>query len=298
MDHHYDRKIIYSTEREHKSLYEWSLKELDDEGQQVGRDWIPWSWALYFKANGISLQESWRTQERYPVDPTKGKRETTERKFIRAELYPHTPDRWPPSYSMLGTDRKMSKFILQIEQIADDQEERCTAYGVVSYTSEIDFRDVTDDDSLWIYFHLHAATFDHYAQRIASTDVDSLMVRIADVPGFYSDWSPSITTNKIGILTDNRDHKVEGVPEKFALRRLGEVGEAELYFAREINLPLAASEPDDTDNVVIDRDGPPRDRTMSEIDRDEPAKALVKLLQNLRIAAWLAAAALLVLLFK
>jgi hypothetical protein len=299
LDHHYDRKIIYSTDREHKSLYEWSLKELDAEGQQVGRDWIPWSWTLYFKAKDISLRESWSTQDRYPIDETKGKREAKERKFIRAELYPDSHDRWPPTYSMLGTDRKVSKFILHIEQISDDQDERCTADGIVSYTTEIDFRDVTDDDSLWIYFHFHAATFAHYAQRITSGEVDSLTVRIGHVAGFYSDWSPSITTDKIRILTADREHKVEGVPEDVTLRRLGEVGEAELYFARETKLPLPAPEPDEANDIDLGPDDRPVDRTaLLEIAREKRAQETVKLIENLRIAAWVVAALLLALLFK
>jgi len=299
VDYHLDRKIIYSTEREHKSLYKWSLKELDAEGQQVGRDWIPWQWTLYFKAKNISLQESWKTEDRYPADEAKGQRETKERKFIRAELYPDSHIRCAPSYSMLGTDRSVSKFMLQIEEIPDDQEERCTAYGIVSYTTEIDFRDVTDEDSLWIYFHVHASTFAHYAQRITSDEVDSLTVRIGEVDGFYSDWSPSITTDKIRVLTDGREHKVEDVPEDFELGRLGEVGEAELYFVREKKLPLPAADPEEVDDIDFDHDGPPVDRTaLVEIAREKRAMETVKLLQNLRIAAWVAAGALLVLIFK
>lgn len=305
MDHHYDRRIIFSTDREYKNLYPWSLKELDAEGGQLGRDWIPWSWTLYFKAKDISLRETWSTQDRYPVDPSKGKSEAKERKFIRAELYPDAQVRWPPSYSMLGTDRNVSKFFLHIEQIPDDEDERCTAYGVVSYTTEIDFRDVTDDDSLWIYFHFHAATFARYAQRITSAEVDSLTVRVGSVAGFYSDWSPSSTTDNIRILTADSEHKVEGVPEDVTLHRLGEVGEAELYFARETKLRLFNPEPDEADeadkvdnaNLVL-ADWPADQTVPMEIDREKLARETLKLIQNIRIATWVVVALLVALLIR
>lgn len=297
LENHYDRKIIYSTDREHKNLYDWSLQELDADGNKVGRDWIPWEWTLYFKAKDISLRENWGTSDRYPVDKSKEERETKERRFVRASLYPDANDRWPPSYSMLGTDRKVSRFELYIEEIPDDQEERCTTYGIVSYTTEIDFRDVTDDDSLSIYFHVHAEAFRHYAQRVASGEIDSLTVRIGSVAGFYSDWSPGITTDKIRILTKDRDHIVEDLPDDFPLRRLGEVGEAELYFAREVKLRLPAPEPDEPEDIGPD-ERPVNRTALLEAEREKRAQDMVKVIQSLRIAAWIIAALLLAMLFK
>ncbi len=297
LEDHYDRKIVFSTDREHKNLYEWSLQELDADGNRVGRDWIPWQWTLYFKAKDVSLRENWSTSERYPVDESKGKRETKERRFIRASLSPDTNDRWPPSYSMLGTDRTVSRFDLYIEEIPDNQEERCTTYGIVSYTTEIDFRDVTNDDSLSIYFHVHAKAFQHHAQRIASGEVDSLTVRIRRVSGFYSDWSPGITTDKIKILTEDRSHVVEGLPDDFPLRRLGEVGEAELYFAREVKFPLPAAEPNEPED--LDLEERPVDRmALLEAAREKRTQNTVEVIQSLRIAAWTIAALLVVMLFK
>lgn len=305
MDNHYDGRIIYSTDREHENLYQWSLKELDADGQTVGRDWIPWEWSLYFKAKDITLQEGWNTQERYPIDEAKGKRQTTETRSIRAELYPYSHDRRPPTYSMLGTDRNVSKFFLGIEQVSDDDEERCITYGVVSYTTDIDFRDVTEDDALYIYFHFRPATFAHYAQRIASGAVESLMLQINGVAGFYSDWSPSITTSNIRVLTADRDHKVEGVPDEAIIPRLGNVGEARIYFARELKLPLPApSEAAEAD--FVPEDDPVDKRalaevareTLAEVAREKFAQETVKLIRSLRVAAWVVAVLLLALLLK
>jgi hypothetical protein len=49
MEYHVDNRVVLSSEREHKSLYSWSIKEFDEEGKQIGRDQIPWEWALNFE---------------------------------------------------------------------------------------------------------------------------------------------------------------------------------------------------------------------------------------------------------
>lgn len=303
MDHHFDSKVVYSTEREHKSLYEWSLKELDAEGQQTGRDWIPWVWTLYFKAKDITLQESWGTRKTYPVDRDGETHEVTERKSIRAELTPHSHDRWPPSYSMLGTDRQVSKFLLVIEQIADNEDERCTIDGVVSFTTEVDFRDVTESDAIYIYLQFHAATFANYAQRITSGTVDSLMVQLGAVEGFYSDWSPSITTSDIKVLTADRKHAIENAPEGSKLPRLGKVGEARVYFASERQLPLLDTDTERAEDFEeaegFAPDSAPVDQSaLLEIARENRAQEMMQLIRNLRVAAWVVAVLLLALLFK
>lgn len=297
LESHYNRKIIYSTDREHKNLYDWSLQELDQDGNKVGRDWIPWEWTLYFRATNILLQETWRTSERYPVEPAKGKGETKERRFVRASLSPDEALRWPPGYSMLGTDRKVTRFDLYIEEVPDHEEERCTTYGIVSYTTEVDFRDITDEDSLTIYFHIHAKAFERIAARVAAGQVDGLTIRISNVAGFYSDWSPGITTDKIRILTADRNHVVEGLPEDLPLRRLGDVGEAELAFAREANLPPPTAETNEAeilDSGEVELARAPRDVTTA----DDLNQGAVKALQSLRFPAWLIAALLFALLLK
>lgn len=297
LESHYNRKIIYSTDREHKNLYDWSLQEFDQDGNKVGRDWIPWEWTLYFKATDISLRETWRTSDRYPADAAKGKRETKERRFVRATLSPDEAGRWPPSYSMLGTDRKVTRFNLYIEEVPDQEEERCTTYGIVSYTTEVDFRDITDEDSLTIYFHVHAKAFERIAARVAAGQVDGLTIRISNVAGFYSDWSPGITTDKIRILTADRHHVVEELPEDFPLRRLGDVGDAELAFSRESNLPLPTAEINETEILNSGEVEParaPRDVSTTH----GLNQGAVKALQSLRLPAWLIAALLFALLLK
>src|SRR5271156_1195472 len=49
MEYRLDNRVVVSTEREHKSLYPWSIKELDKNGKQIGNDQIPWDWSLNFE---------------------------------------------------------------------------------------------------------------------------------------------------------------------------------------------------------------------------------------------------------
>lgn len=299
MKNHYDRKIVYSTEREHESLYKWSLKELDSGGTQVGGDWLQWAWSLEFKAQNASIQQSWSTHDRYAVSDGNIDPKIIQSRFIHAELEPFSHDGWPPRYSMLGSDRTVTNFILRVEQISDEQAERCTLDGMVQSTMEINFRDVTQEDTLWIYFHFHAATFARYADRIIADEVDSLRVRIGRVAGFYADWSPSITTDRIGILTSNSDHEVGEVPEDVSLARLGDVGEANLYLAREANLRSPAVEVDEANEIdgvvdVLRSD----EVVVPDAVTEWGALEIAKLVRSLRFAAWCAVALLFALLMK
>jgi hypothetical protein len=143
-------------------------------------------------------------------------------------------------------------------------------------------------------FYVHKERFDHYADQVASGAVRGLILRVGRVEGFYADWSPSITTDKIRILTAHERHAVESLKGEFSLPRLGEVKEAELYFANEIKLP----QPKPTENPEYDDGEPLLARIAStEAARDAHAQETVKLLRSMRIAAWAIAALLLVKLF-
>jgi hypothetical protein len=52
VDFHLERGLRLHTDPEHKSLYSWAINEIDDQGQQIGRDQIPWPWTLYFCPTG------------------------------------------------------------------------------------------------------------------------------------------------------------------------------------------------------------------------------------------------------
>src|ERR1700736_358243 len=57
MEYNLDNRVVLSTEREHKNLYSWSIKEFDEKGKQIGGDQIPWDWGLTFEV--IELNPSY-----------------------------------------------------------------------------------------------------------------------------------------------------------------------------------------------------------------------------------------------
>ena len=63
--------------------------------------------------------------------------------------------------------------------------------------------------------------------------------------GFYSEWSPSISTRNVKVLTKGSEHKITLPPgHQFEPPRLGNVGEAKLYINRRLEFGKRAPEPD------------------------------------------------------
>jgi hypothetical protein len=303
LEHHIDRRVILSTESEFKSLYPWSLQELDAEGEKIGRDQIPWEWTLYFTATELALSDTLKIEPDYRSD-VDSKITVRERQNIRTKLTPGDP--WEggrsrdPAYSMFGTDRTISSFELFIERLeSEDENERCTAWGSVSYTFDNDFRDETSDDTVVFHLYVRPETFARYAAKISAGEVDEAVLRVSHVKGFYSDWSPAISTNSIKVLTGyEKEHPVE-VPEgcEIVPPRLGSIGEAELYLRR-INklegIPRVADEDDwleDDDPTEAAHD---KAALAAQHSASSNARA-VALLSSLRTAAWAIVALLLLL---
>lgn len=298
MEDHFDRTIRFNDQSELKNLYLWSINEHNEAGEKVGRDYIPWEWTLYFRAKNVTLNDNTKIGDRYAREGDAPGAKV--RRFIAADLNPDETGRYAPRYSMFGTDRTISEFNLFIEE-ADAKGDRCHVWGGVSYTTDIDFRDVTQPDTLTFYFYVSRERFDQYAARIAAGDVDSLVARFGNVAGFYADWSPGITTDKIKVLTRDKKHEVQGTKEDIPLARLGEVEEAELFLARKLDLPIppdpyADDATDDAD--ATHEDGRPVDRAAQlEAVRDSRGQETLKMITSLRMAAWVIAVLLLIKLF-
>ncbi len=236
MDFHLDRALKLNVSAEHKNLYSWAIVEADDAGQQIGIDQIPWGWTLHFKATEFSVSESLRIATR---DLRGGDQadEITKRSVIRVNLTPGHPKddeqgrAGEPTYRMFSTDRLIRDFRLDIVPItSDDESENCTAWGSASYTSEIDFRHETTSDLINFYLFVRQERFDRYVWNIAQGLADDMILSVGHVDGFYSEWSPSISTNEVKVLTSGEEHRVE-MPGLigFEMPRLGKVGQAEFF---------------------------------------------------------------------
>jgi hypothetical protein len=253
------RGLRLHTNPEHKSLYTWAINEIDAKGQQIGSDQIPWPWRLYFTATSCVLGDSIEIKS----NTAPGPREIVQRQVIRIRLRPGSPrddaDSFrKTSFSMFGTDRFIRSFQLDIHPISDPTEqERCTARGSVSYTSEVDFRNETEDDYIGFYMFVKPDTFGRYAAKIAHGLVDEMILSVGLVDGFYSEWSPSISTGHVKVLTKGEAQNIilpAGV--RFEPPRLGNVGEVGLYVNRRLEFakpaaPDADEYPDDIGTVRV-----------------------------------------------
>ena len=200
MEHHLDRRVVLSENSEYKSLYKWSLQELDEEGAKIGRDLIPWAWGLDFTATELAYNDGLTIEPDYSIDDEEMRIVTRNRRSIRAKLRPGSPQEWyrnrQPYYSMFGTDRTITAFELFIEPLADGEEQdRCWVWGSVSYTMDIDFRDETKDDAVTFHLYVRPETFEHYVRTVRAAEVDAAVLYVKRVAGFYSDWSPAISTD-------------------------------------------------------------------------------------------------------
>lgn len=245
MDYHLERKIRLSEESEYKSLYSWSLQELNEEGGTIGSDQVPWEWSLYFTASELRHHHTIEIDRSNESDDEEDNGPVEESEIITAILHPGIcrDGKWledDTSYSMFGTDRRVKQFGLRIHKLEEGAEnDRCRLWGCVSYTVEMDFRDETTDDTVEIYLWLSPKRFNKIVEIIKAKRADIVQVRLGRVSGFYSDWSPSISTNNIKILADSEDQNII-LPENCEIRppNLGDVGEFNISIIQrnEINL--------------------------------------------------------------
>jgi hypothetical protein len=293
MEYHLDSKICLSEDPEHKNLYRWFLREIGEETPKYQRDQIPWEWTQYFTLAEIQVQSSFQLGERYASDEEKAAPAVKERDVILAKLLPYdVRDRRMQSstrYSMFGANRPITEFELSIYEVEEGTSETCSAWGSLSYTTDIDFCDVTSDDSITFYFKVTKDRFARLLSMIAAKSITGGTLRVSDVEGFYSDWSPGISTDDIKVLTrDEKDHPVE-IPEGCSITppRLGKIGEFELYLHSELKF----SQLQESDfNDELDDDGSSHPAiSLSDMPVARPVvdAKMLGVLKSLRIAAWI-----------
>lgn len=297
MQFHLERGIALNKDPEFKNLYKWALVELDESGKAVGRDWIPWDWSVTFMVSQVTLSD------RLAIDRilTDGESQVKTQigASIGAKLLPGSPHERglddKPSYSMFGTSRPLRQFHLNIEPIEDDRQDYCSAWGNISYTIDIDFRDETTDDAIIFNLYVRPETFEKYVQAIRSGQVDRAILHLRQVPGFYAEWTPGISAEHIKVLTSYPDDQPIGETEGSAITppRLGPVSEVSFVMYRTVDLDTASSpvdlEPEDADEPTEE---------MQPVSLKEPehigSVRSVALLASLRTAAWTIAGLLLV----
>ena len=305
MEHRLDRRVVLDNDPEHKSLYKWSLQELDEEGAKIGRDLIPWNWGLHFTAIELTYTDGLTIEPDYSSNDQEMPIVTHNRRSIRAKLRPGSPQEWhrnrQPSYSMFGTDRPITAFELLIDPLAmREEQDRCWGWGSVRYTLDTDFRDETTDDVVTFHLYVRPETFEDYVRTVRGAEVDAAILYLKRVAGFYSDWSPAISTDSIKVLTGyEKDHPVE-IPKggEVVPPRLGEVGEVSLTLVRRLTLEQPA-EPDENEEWQVGTEfaEAPPDKALVAAQHSAKAHAqTVAILASLRTAAYIIAVLLLLIL--
>ena len=265
MRFHLDRSLRLATDTKHKSLYAWAINEVDQSGEVVGSDQIPWRWSLYFTATELVFAQELEIRE--PYRPSEGRGisrplpgeppEINHRAYINLKLRPGDSRKTPiqsrqTSYRMFGTDRIISDFTLTISPLdSENDTENCFAGGFVRETIDVDFRDEILNDSVYFYLKVKPSTFEQYAARISAGTAEQIVLLVGGVAGFYSEWSPSISTSEVKVLVRGEEHQLD-VPADldFEPPRLGSVGEARLYINTVRTPPAERS--NEIDNRAID----------------------------------------------
>lgn len=234
MDFHLERAIRQkpAEEIEHKGLYARALTEIDDRGAQVGYDMIPWVWTTNFVGTDFVAMDHLSYESVGMMGKEHDEMRATRRNVIQVRLRPGTMregsifDR-EPTYRFFGTDRVISDWELHIMPTDKKEEEGCTTWGSVSYDSEIDFRKETTSDIVTFYLAVNQSLYDRYLWNIGQGLANQIALSVGHVEGFYSDWSPGVTTRDIKVLAGS-EHKIEE-GDGTDWPRLGKVGKCNFF---------------------------------------------------------------------
>lgn len=244
MEYHLENKIVLSDKSEFVNLYKWCLQEISPDGKKTGRDLIPWPWTVRFRSKSITLIDAIQVDD-YGLGLDEEKPQTiTKVRSIRADLdvddYSYTD---APAIYMMGTERQIKSINLSIRTIENQSDnEFCISYGVPSYSYEVDFFDRTMEDHLEFYVYIKNDDFDRYCRLIETSSINGMYFTASKVDGFYSDWSPSISTDQIRVLTRGDEHSVENTAGKDIFPpRLGKVREFSLQFHKKLEFSKSST---------------------------------------------------------
>jgi hypothetical protein len=128
-------------------------------------------------------------------------------------------------------------------------------------------------------------TFARYGAKIAHGLVDEIILSVGSVAGFYSEWSPSISTRDVKVLATGSEQKIT-LPRgfKFDPPRLGHVGKAELYINRRLEFRKREPEPEEAVREIPDfgtERAVPEGRASATVD-----PRILQMLGSLKRAAW------------
>lgn len=262
MDYHLDRKIRLSFESEYENLYKWSIQEVNEDGSQIGENQVPWNWRTYFTITSLDHRKSVDRHINYESSE-KDDLVTEVDELIVCNLQPgvfvNGEFQDQIRYSMFGASREVTKFMLRIAMLNEGEVERCRIDGGVSNTCEIDFRDVTDPDWIEISLFVKPDYFNELVLQIRSNQIVTALLNFDLVPGFYSEWSPSISTSNIKVLVQGSEHEIEAPDGSIKPPRLGEIKEFEFITQSKCDCTIEEKGENEEGDLEDDWDGEPEE---------------------------------------
>ncbi len=278
MDYILEKKIRFSSKKD-KTLYSWCLDELGNQEKDHNKDLIPYRFSAYFEASTLRLTKRVGMQQKHSNNEMIG--ESDNSVVISGDLKPSfrpNVDYRDTSYYMFGTNRRIDSISLTIESLGNDSDiEICNLWGSPSYKDEIDFREFTEPDHLSVSIFLKNEQFESFIRMIESKTVDSMKLILRQVDGFYSPWSPSISTSSIKVLTEY--HEVEGdIDLDRPLPKVGNVGEFSLIFSSSLDLNQKINvDTTNEDEILIEQ-------SSNKVDSDD--SKYLTLADNLKKPLW------------
>lgn len=234
MRHELEHKIQLNENTQHSSLYSWCLNEIDKKGDKIDNDWIPFVFSLYFTAKSLTVFRE--VTNGRDLDNSKKTQKIRDETRINGSLLSGVSKDGKNFedgviYSMFGTDRKLESFDICIYCNPEgNNTELCDSWGYLSFeTEDKNFIKYVEPDIIGFQIFLNKNKFDDLVNLIESKRVDDVILRVNNVAGFYSNWSPTISTNHIKILTNSHKVKLKD-KSKVELLTLGSIGEFNLSF--------------------------------------------------------------------
>ena len=253
-----EHKVIVKKEEELKTLYSWFISEIDDEGNEVSgfsSKSIPYHYSVGFQIKNIYYQtdiEIENEKNEYSVE-TKTKEVGNAFKTNRGErIYGSLKidEHYDTRLSMFGTNRKIEDIALSIYRA---EEEYCSVWGIPEYSTEIDFREDITPDCIEISIGLKDNDYQEIAERIKDKSINSYFITLKNVKGFYSPWSPQVSTPEIKVLTQEHEVNIDenALPDGYELPRLGNVGSFTMIsrFAYELSKEDKTEESDEESDI-------------------------------------------------
>ena len=207
MENNLELKVVLNENPERSLLGKWCLDEYDSNDKKVDGDYIPWAWPCYFRSDQLRVirqLELNRYDENYALlDKSRSDYKVSVVGDLRSGRSDEDSILDRVSYSLFGTNRRITKFHLSITTARDqDGLQGCRIYGIPSYDSEdSNFISKTEDDYFGIDLYIDENELNDIVQAVESKNADNIVLRISGVSGFYSYWSPTINTSHIKILT-------------------------------------------------------------------------------------------------